>query len=448
MHHELPEHLDIAWYRNRARELARAVRAGDAQARERVAERIGDRRELRLADAQHVIALEHGFAHWADFLHWVEAREPAPKVGRIGRAPVSMYEARAAELVEQVRNADADAIRRVRHNVPRLAQFSGTDLALPDARIAVAREYGFPTWRELTLHVQKAIDEHEDRPDGDLGIAFELIRAGDLDGLRRVLDADPSLVRATYRGAATTMLEAIAQPDMFGEHLELELGVDERIVQMLIDRGSELDGPLNLAACFNRAALVRMLLEAGARQVASPIWGITPLQAAIYHGAREAGDLLAASELLPDAVYTAAASGRVDRLDAWFDAASNLKPEALRVRPNLADVGWPPAPPPRNDARAVLDEAFALAAYSGRLAAMQRLLDLGADINGAAHLGLTGLHFAVIRQRLDVAEWLVEHGADLSRRDGIHHGTPLGWAEHNAPGTPVQAYLSAASRSP
>ena len=29
-------------------------------------------------------------------------------------------------------------------------------------------------------------------------------------------------------------------------------------------------------------------------------------------------------------------------------------------------------------------------------------------------------------QRLDVARWLVEHGADLEVRDGIHHGTPLG----------------------
>jgi ankyrin repeat protein len=91
----------------------------------------------------------------------------------------------------------------------------------------------------------------------------------------------------------------------------------------------------------------------------------------------------------------------------------------------------------------VLDEAFAIAAYSGRLEAMGRLLELGAKVDGALHLGLTGLHLAVIRGRVDVARWLVEHGANLTSRDGIHNGTPLGWAERNASGSPIEAYLRA-----
>ena len=445
MHHELPERLDIAWYRARARELHRSVQAGNAESQQRVEEAIGRRPIFKLADAQHVIALEHGFAHWADFKRWVETRSPEPKVGRIGRAPVSTYERRAQQLIEQVRAADADAVRRVRHHIPRLAEFAGSDLAAADARIVVAREYGFLTWRDLVVHVQKAIDEHEERPDGDLGVAFELIRDGDVDGLRRMLDADPSLVRATYKGAATTMLEAIAQPDVFGKHLEVELGIDRRIVSLLIERGSELEGPLNLGACFNRAELVRMLLKGGARQVASPIWGITPLQAAVYHGAREAGDLLAADLLVPDAVYTVAGTGRLDRLDGWFDSDGVLKPAAMRLRPNVADVGWPPAPPRRNEPQDVLDEAFAMAAFNGRLDAMERLLSLGASVNGSLHLGLTGLHLAAIRRRLDVAQWLVQHGANLAARDSIHDGTPLGWAERNARGTSIEAYLRACS---
>ena len=48
------------------------------------------------------------------------------------------------------------------------------------------------------------------------------------------------------------------------------------------------------------------------------------------------------------------------------------------------------------------------------------------DVNGVLHLGLTALHMAVMGQRVEVA-----HGADLNRRDQIHHGTALGWAEHN-----------------
>jgi ankyrin repeat protein len=259
-----------------------------------------------------------------------------------------------------------------------------------------------------------------------------------------MLDAEPELVRATYAGAANTMLEAIAQPDIFGEHLEIELGINPRIVELLIERGSDLDGPLNLAACFNRAELIKVLLDGGAQPgISSPIWGITPLQAAIYHGSREAGDLLAARAVVPDALYVAAASGRLEHMERWFDSGGSLKPEAIRLRPNLADVGWPPAPPPRDEPQDVLNEAFALSAYNGRLEAMQRLLDRGADVDGAAHLGLTGLHLAVLRRRVDVARWLVEHGANLSRSDGIHHATPFGWAERTARGSAVYDYLKA-----
>ena len=166
MHHELPERLNVAWYRARARELQRSVQAGNANSRQRVEEVIGRRSTFKLADAQHVIALEHGFGHWADFRRWVETRSPEPKVGRIGRAPVSTYEQRAHKLVAQVRAGDADALRRVRHHVPRLAQFTGRELALADARIVVAREYGFLTWRNLVGYVQAAIDKHEEHPAG------------------------------------------------------------------------------------------------------------------------------------------------------------------------------------------------------------------------------------------------------------------------------------------
>ena len=119
----------------------------------------------------------------------------------------------------------------------------------------------------------------------------------------------------------------------------------------------------------------------------------------------------------------------------------------MRQRPNLADVGWPPAPPPRDERQDVLNEAFAMAAFNGRLDAMTRLLGLGANVDGALHLGLTGLHLAVIRGRVDVARWLVEHGANLDACDRIHERTPLGWAEREARGTPIEVYLRASSPS-
>jgi Ankyrin repeats (many copies) len=438
MHHELPQRLDLEWYRKRARELVLAYAAGDAEAHERV----GVRQRFKLSDAQHLIAVEHGYRNWAEFKRWLESRSPEPPVGRIGRAPLGMYSRRAEELVQAVAAGDADALRRVRHHVPRLSDFGGRELDMREAQLVVAREYGFLTWRDLLFYAKKAIDEHDDRPTGKLAEAFELIRNAEVERLRKMLDDDPALVHAQYRGAAATMLEAIAQPDVFGEHLGTELGVDRRIVALLIERGSALETPLNLAACFNRAELVRMLIDSGARVDAVEIWGITPLQTAVYHGAREAADLLAEVALVPDALYIAAGAGRLDHLAKWFDTSGALKPEALRRRPNLADVGWPPAPPPRDEPQDVLDEAFALAAFSGRQAAMAYLLERGADVNGSDHLGLTALHMAVMARRVDTARWLVEHGADPQRRDGIHHGTPIGWAERTAQGSEVHAFLA------
>jgi hypothetical protein len=297
----------------------------------------------------------------------VQTRELEPPVGRIGRQPVAWYEERALSLA-----AEGDIHRR-------------------DAKLTVAHEYGFPTWRDLVHHVEKAIREHEERPGGELGRAYDLMRAGDFDAFAALLDERPELVREHYQGAASTLLEALAQPDNHD--------VDLRFAQLLAERGSELEEPLGLAACFNHVPLVRLLLETGAEQTPSRIWGITPLQAAVYHGSKEAGDLL---ELTPDAFYLAAGAGRLDRLEQGFD-------EAREPRPNLTDVGWPPFEPEAG-AQAILDEAFALAAYNGRLDAMAFLLEQGASVRGRAH-GTPALRFAAIARRRDVLDWLVARGA-------------------------------------
>jgi hypothetical protein len=49
---------------------------------------------------------------------------------------------------------------------------------------------------------------------------------------------------------------------------------------------------------------------------------------------------------------------------------------------------------------------------------------------------------AVITQRLDTVRWLVAHGADPSRTDQIHNGTPVGWAEHNLRDSEVHRFLA------
>ena len=68
-HSELPAHPDLEYYRKQAKHLLRSYEAGDAAARDRAAEVLGDRAAGRflLSDAQFVLAQEHGFRTWAEF---------------------------------------------------------------------------------------------------------------------------------------------------------------------------------------------------------------------------------------------------------------------------------------------------------------------------------------------------------------------------------------------
>jgi hypothetical protein len=439
-HHELPARLDIEYYRKQAKDLLKAYRTGDSEARTRVAQTVGKPpRRFGLTDAQFVLAGEHGFRSWGDFRRSLEAEtEPARPVGRIGVADETAYEPRAHEVLAAIAAGDESALRRLRTHVPRYAdvpdwELAGVEIPLRDARLLVAREYGFPTWRDLVRFSRKARQDYEadkQPKEGALAEAVETIRAGDAERLEALLAADPELVRAPI-GAGGTLLGQVAQPDVFGDHLGIELGVDRRCVELLIDAGSDLDVPLNLAACFNRVELVELLLDAGADPRSIEIWGVTPLESALYHGSAQAADVLARREIVPYALWTVAGSGRLDLVEDFFDAQGRLRPEAGAHRPNPADVGAPPRVPPTDDPAQVVGEALIYVCQNNRAEVVRRLLDRGADANARPLWNATGLHFAVGAGRRRIVELLVAHGADPTIRDEHLRVTPLELAEHN-----------------
>lgn len=430
LHFELsPKRIER--YRDEAKGLLRAVRAGDAAAARRARQALGDRSAERfvLADALHVLALEHGYRSWPACKRELDAAGDAGvrAVGRIGADAAAAYAVWAERLLAAARRGEEEAVARLRAQVPRLGGEDGPGIAArasaEDARVCLAREYGFRTWEELTRAADGAHDSHYSRlPDSSAWKrAAAAIEAGDVDRLERLLAEHPGL---ELEDPGLTLLGAAAQPEA-GE-------VPRALVDALIAAGSELDVPLNLAACFNKAEMVGWLLDAGADPTAIPVWGITPLQTAAYHGSREAADVLVArGGLHPDAFYVAAAAGDLGRLAAWFRDDGRLAPRALRERPNLADVGWPPQAPPADDPADVLAEALSLAAQIGRRRACEALLDRGADPARAPLYGLTPLHFAVSMDRRETIELLVSRGAPLRARDRLHRGTPLDWALHN-----------------
>lgn len=266
------------------------------------------------------------------------------------------------------------------------------------------------------------------QPDS-LPAALEAIRAGDPDSLERLLDANPELVHAEV-GAGGSLLGEVAEPDVFGPSLGRELGVDRACVDLLIERGSDLDGPLILAACFDRLELLEILLAAGARVDARGIYGVTPLETAVYHASRASVDVLAAIELVPDAPWIAAGAGRVDRLEDFLDGRGGLVPEAYLNRPNPADVGWLQRLPAHENAQDVLDEALVHAAQNERPAAVAWLLDHGADPNAGPYQGCGALHLAAAFGARESVRLLIAADADIDRRNDFNGDNALGWAEY------------------
>jgi hypothetical protein len=394
--------VDLERYRKDAKALVRAHRRGEADADARARAVLGGhaQQRFRLSDAQHVVAVEHGYRTWPELKHAAETVPRERPVGRIGIEPISFYEERAEELR---RSQDERRLAIVPNG---------------DPYVVVAREYGFETWRELVAAVERARATHEGQREGSPRVvaALAALDGDDVERLRAMLDEDPALAGRVHGGAWQTLLEGLAQPDVVD-------GFPERCAALLIERSEDLAGPLGLAACFDKQRLVRMLVEAGADPAPDPSRGLTPLESALYHGARDAAEALSEHGISPLALWSAAALGRIDLMEQQLGRAQTH-------RPNLADVGWQPGPPPLDDAQTILDEALCFAAINGRDDAATWLLEHGADASGAPYEGMTPLHFAIAFDRPTTVRLLRDAGADLELRDRLHHGTPAGWARH------------------
>ncbi|HLK74121.1 MAG TPA: ankyrin repeat domain-containing protein [Streptosporangiaceae bacterium] len=436
VHHSLPAAERVEHHRKAAKDLLRAARAGQADAVGRLQESIGELpAQLRLADAQRAIAREHGHSSWTAFRRDIErqAGEPGRSVARIGPVTPERYEEGAAKLLRELADGDTRSRRRFRAHVPRFAAVGDTALGeratIADARLVIARECGFPTWRRLVegLRAESEGWRRGGQHPEPVAAALAAIRAGDPARLQRLLDADPELVRAEV-GAGGSLLGEVAQPDVFGSSLGHDLGVDRACVDLLIERGSDLDGPLNLAACFDRLELVTILLAAGARVDARGIHGVTPLQTAIYHGSRASAGVLAAVGLVPDAPWIAAGAGRVDRLERFLDGHGGLTAEAYLHRPNPADIGWLHRLPARDVPQEVLDEALVHAAQNERPEAVAWLLEHGADPDAGPYQGCGALHLAAAFGAIECVRLLVAAGADIDRTNDFNGDNAIGWA--------------------
>ncbi len=108
--------------------------------------------------------------------------------------------------------------------------------------------------------------------------------------------------------------------------------------------------------------------------------------------------------------------GRTDFLEVLL--SGGLDPVRLSEQARVADqptAGWIKRRAAEETRRRADIEALELAAEHGDLPAMSRLVDAGADVNGVGKDQNTPLLRAVFKNRLDAAQWLLDHGAQVDK---------------------------------
>ena len=341
------------------------------------------------------------------------------------KASLRQLRLQAKDLLKAYWSRDAEALRRLRGALPRLAEaadeaVSAAGCTLQDIQYVIAFEYGFQTWAALRVHVESP------SIDVDLAAASDTVTASDADALDRLLSSDPDLIHRRQSEEGNTLLHTAAS------HASVE------ILRRLIDAGADLNAhagegwtPLHNAAGVNRVEIVAVLLAAGAdAELEACGSGGTPLVHALFHGHRDAAQALARHSLTPLNLRVAAGLGRMDLLSGFFDGTA-LRPEAGNDRGFYRHHDEYPPWSPSTDPQEILDEALVYASQNQQHEAVLFLLDHGAHVSGTPYYA-SALHWAAYNGDEKMVDLLLRHGADPAVRDGMHGGTPRNWAGYGS----------------
>ncbi|MBV8580620.1 MAG: ankyrin repeat domain-containing protein [Candidatus Eremiobacteraeota bacterium] len=362
--------------------------------------------------------------------------------------------------LDWLRKTAKQRLKRLREEAP--------SAHLTDAQFALAREYGFESWRALKSHVDEqnrhdAVVEPtaaERARDEVVGAFLLTVGTGRLDDVRAALAADPTLVNAVG-----------PHPFWGGRPQALHIAIETKrpeMIDLLLRSAADVDGtndeydlwsPLMLSIDRQTPDVTRELLDRGAR---------VGLPEALLLADDEAVDrLLRGMSALPEPAPNrgsflsfARTPFAIDRLielgaptdtkDRWgstpIDAMSRMGPKGTPLVRHMIARGISAQPEEfarlgdRRTLEALLDADLSLiespalfmgAVDFGHHALVEWLIARGANVNARSDAGSyhTALHSAAWNGDLRMVQLLVEAGADVTATDEEHHNIPLGWAE-------------------
>ena len=311
------------------------------------------------------------------------------------RADLEQLRAQAKDLLRAARRGEPAATDRMRAVSDRPA--------LNSAQLAVAREYGFTSWAQLKLEVERRA----------------ILDSGDADRLAALLVAHPELAvqRMTgwcdhVHGASPLSYVAMMRYDT-GRGVWRDVPGTAALAQVLLHAGAPVEGdpldaetPLMTAASYGDAQVARVLIDAGAdidatgSAAAGGVPGGTALRHAAVFGMTDVAQVLVTAGAT-DLVH-AAATG---------DLTGILTPDT-----------------PQEDRVA----ALRIAAEHGQLDVIDQLIAASTPVDGLDQDGSSALHEAAFSGRADSVLRLLKHGADPTLRDTRFDSTPLGWCQHQS----------------
>lgn len=205
-----------------------------------------------------------------------------------------------------------------------------------------------------------------------------------------------------------------------GIESELQFAVPNanEIAAVLLAAGAEVDAPCD--ADEGRCRTMMDLLVSSDHPTEAGVAG-SPLATALCSGTLDCVDVLIARGARTDNPVFAAAAGRADCLQSWFDDNGSI-------------AGYPlPANFALSFDRAVAaEQVLVFASMCGQIVRLllDREVNVNAHLPGGSHWTATPLDTAAIQGQAAVVQLLLQRGTDPTSRDSRHQSTPIDGSSH------------------